>query len=134
MRRLLGVLSVALALAVCSASAWSQEGILTFSPEPAVLEISPGGRAAGHVAIENASPREADHIELTWTGSTEFALDPTPEGVAVLGANIVDVPSGTSLVMRLAPPSSGSLTLAAGITIKLRRAVAAPSDKAAVAA
>ncbi len=86
MRRLLGVLSVALALAVCSASAWSQEGILTFSPEPAVLEISPGGRAAGHVAIENASPREADHIELTWTGSTEFALDPTPEGVAVLGA------------------------------------------------
>ncbi|MCX6092313.1 MAG: hypothetical protein NTX23_05560 [Candidatus Bipolaricaulota bacterium] len=86
MRRLLGVLSVALAFVLCSASAWSQEGILTFSPEPAVLEISPGGWAAGLVAIENASPREADDIELTWAGSSEFALDPAPDVVTVLGA------------------------------------------------
>ncbi len=85
-RRLLGVLFAALTLAACSPLAWPQDGILTFSPEPGVLEISPGGRAAGHVAIENASPREADDIEFTWTGSTEFALDPAPEGVAALGA------------------------------------------------
>ncbi|MCX6099968.1 MAG: hypothetical protein NTV92_00780, partial [Candidatus Bipolaricaulota bacterium] len=86
MRRLLGVFSVALALAACSTPVSAQEGILTFSPEPAVLEISSTGWATGHVAIENASPREADDIELTWTGSSEFALDPTPEAVTVLGA------------------------------------------------
>jgi thiol-disulfide isomerase/thioredoxin len=85
-RRFLGILSVALALAAISVCAWPQGGILSFSPEPAVLEISPGGRAAGHITIENASPLEADDIEFTWAGSTEFALDPTPEGVAVLGA------------------------------------------------
>jgi hypothetical protein len=85
-RRLLGILSVALALAACSAPAWSQESILTFSFEPAILEISPGGQTSGRLGVKNASPLEADDIELTWTGSSEFALDPAPEAVTVLGA------------------------------------------------
>jgi hypothetical protein len=104
MRRFLAACLFIVAFAAISVCAWPQEGILSFSPEPAVLEILPGGRAAGHIAIENASPLEADDIEFTWAGSAEFALDPTPEGVAVLGAF-----AATSVGFSIAAANSAAL-------------------------
>jgi len=84
MRQALAILLAALVLLASSDLAWSQEEILTWSVQPAALDVSAGGRALARVRIENTSAREADDIELVWVGPEGFSLDPAPASVAVL--------------------------------------------------
>jgi hypothetical protein len=75
MRQALAILLAALVLLASSGPAWSQEEILTWSVEPAALDVSAGGRAVARVRIENTSAREADDIEFVWVGPEGFSLD-----------------------------------------------------------
>jgi membrane protein YdbS with pleckstrin-like domain len=85
MRRALAVLFATLALFASSGLVWSQEEILTWSVEPAAVDVPASGRSVARVRIENTSAREADDIDLVWAGPEGFSLDPAPASVAVLG-------------------------------------------------
>lgn len=84
MRQALAILLAPLVLLASSGLAWSQEEILTWSVQPAALDVSAGGRAVARVRIENTSAREADAIEFVWVGPEGFSLDPAGASVAVL--------------------------------------------------
>jgi thiol-disulfide isomerase/thioredoxin len=103
-KRLVGTLALAAVVAMSACSAAAQEAVLTLTAEPAMLDVAPGGTAAGRVVARNASPYEADEIEFAWKGTADLALDPTPEPVAVLGAYASTLVLFTIAAARTAPP------------------------------
>jgi hypothetical protein len=84
MKTLAGAVAAAILLLASAAPTWSQEGILRYTADPAVLDATPGGRAATRLVMTNASPYEADEVEASWLGPEGFSLDPAPEVVSVI--------------------------------------------------
>ncbi len=87
-----------------SAVAAAQESILSFSAEPPSVELVRGGRATLTVRIENLSVREADDIELMWTGGEGISLESVPASVSVLGAFASTTIRLTASAAASAPP------------------------------
>ncbi len=83
MKTLAGAVA-AIVLFACATPAWSQEGILHYATDPAILDATPGGRVAVRLVVTNPSPYEADEVEVSWSGPVGFSLDPAPETVPVV--------------------------------------------------
>ncbi len=87
----------------------AQDAILTFSVEPASIDVAPGGTAAGRLTVRNASPYEADDVEVSWAGSSDLQLDPIPAAVPAIGAYASD-----AVPFRLAVSASAELGESSG--------------------
>ena len=68
------VLSFLLLLILVGPGAWAQEPILTFSIEPAVVTLSPGGEAGIRIEVDNSSIHEADDVTVTLEGAEGWSI------------------------------------------------------------
>ncbi len=84
MRIRAGIVVAAILLLACAAPTWSQEGILRYAIDPAIVYVTPSGRSTARLVITNASPYEADEVEVSWLEPEGFSIEPAPDVVAVI--------------------------------------------------
>jgi thiol-disulfide isomerase/thioredoxin len=104
MKTLARAAAAAVLLLACAHLAWAQEGILHYAIDPVIVDVAPGGRAAARLTMTNASPYEADEVEVSWSGPEGFSLEPAPDVVPV-----VDPFASASVVLAISPRPTAPL-------------------------